>query len=457
MIYCCFCMGTTTGQGVDREVFCAAGGSAVSGAVWVSQTIGEPMGTSFEGVLPGSLIVQGFEQPAYPLKPLPVCADTQTISLNPGWNMVSSYIDPVAPAVLEVIGDASADIFIIKNSAGAVTVPSIGLDLIGQWSPLEGYLIRAATETAFDIGCTQLLPEETPIPLRLGWSMIAYLRDDAMDVSAALAGLSGSLMVAKNNTGNVYLPALSLNTLGNMEAGQGYQVKLSGADTLLYPPNTGRTASVIPYTPAPSPVRLSFDGHTGSNATVVFPLSELMSLQIGDEIGVFNRSDQLCGAAVYAGRPLAIAVWGSDDYEGAMRYMQEGEPYRLKLSRAADGRLSELQAVPVSGLSYFTGNGLTFMKVLDPGEGLTSEGAIRVYPNPCTKTLTIEFAGFSQENMVLTVFDLSGAAVLSAKKGSGISGQETWPLDVSSLSPGPYVYRISAGNQHHEGRFTKVE
>ena len=114
----------------------------------------------------------------------------------------------------------------------------------------EGYYIKLLTNTVLTLGCTQVDPVLTPIPLTPGWNIVSYLRDDPMDASAALASLGPNLIIAKNNTGNVFFPAVPLNTIGDCLPGQGYQVKVASADTLWYPANTVRMAANVPYVEA---------------------------------------------------------------------------------------------------------------------------------------------------------------------------------------------------------------
>ena len=69
-----------------------------------------------------------------------------------------------------------------------------------------------------------------------GWNMISYLRSTPMDISIALSSLGSNIILVKNNSGQTYIPSLSINTIGNMVSGQGYQVKMAAPGILVYPP-----------------------------------------------------------------------------------------------------------------------------------------------------------------------------------------------------------------------------
>jgi hypothetical protein len=44
----------------------------------------------------------------------------------------------------------------------------------------------------------------------------------------------GNLVIAKDFNGNALLPEWSFNAIGNLQAGQGYQLKVNEAGSLLY-------------------------------------------------------------------------------------------------------------------------------------------------------------------------------------------------------------------------------
>lgn len=85
----------------------------------------------------------------------------------------------------------------------------------------------------------KIVPETTDITLSAGWNMIAYLRDNRMDIEIALAPLvaDNKLVIAKDNMGNVFYPAFEINMIGNILPGQGYQIYLLNSGTQVYPGN----------------------------------------------------------------------------------------------------------------------------------------------------------------------------------------------------------------------------
>jgi len=52
-----------------------------------------------------------------------------------------------------------------------------------------------------------------------------------------LATMQSSIIIAKDYTGAAFLPDWDYNGIGNMNPGEGYQIKMSTNSELLYPQN----------------------------------------------------------------------------------------------------------------------------------------------------------------------------------------------------------------------------
>ena len=162
--------------------------------------------------------------------------DSQVITINSGWNIISSYIIPDDPDMNDVFSDIISEIQLVKNKLGKVFVPFFNINTIGDWKVEQGYRLKASNNTTLIMGCTQADPATTPIVLSEGWSMISYLRTTPMDAVTALDSISSCLLIIKANNGNTYIPAFFINTIGDMQPGEGYGLRMSCPDTLYYPP-----------------------------------------------------------------------------------------------------------------------------------------------------------------------------------------------------------------------------
>ncbi len=164
---------------------------------------------------------------------------TQYIPLATGWNMISTYVEPENTALESIFSDIVESTVIVKNNIGQIYYPEFEINDIGNWELKQGYQVYMSKSETLAITGYKIIPEATEISLASGWNMLAYLRDNAMDIEIALAPLvaNENLIIAKDNMGNVFYPAFEINTIGNMLPGQGYQIYLLNSGTLTYPEN----------------------------------------------------------------------------------------------------------------------------------------------------------------------------------------------------------------------------
>ena len=162
---------------------------------------------------------------------------SQSIELNNGWNLISSYLD-LNQSVEEIFTPIEENIVIVKNTYGTAYLPEWDFNGIGAFNSLEGYFVKTTSNTILNINGTFLLPEENPITLNNGWSAISYLRTDMVPVDLVFSEIvnNNNLVIVKNHLGQAYLPDWDFNGLGNLIPGQGYQVKVNQTVELLYLP-----------------------------------------------------------------------------------------------------------------------------------------------------------------------------------------------------------------------------
>ena len=80
------------------------------------------------------------------------------------------------------------------------------------------------------------VPYNTSLELNGGWNIMGYLHQDPMDATYALDPIVESVVIVKDENGLVFWPAFGLNNIGNMMAGEGYQIKTNeeGGPPIIY-------------------------------------------------------------------------------------------------------------------------------------------------------------------------------------------------------------------------------
>lgn len=157
---------------------------------------------------------------------------------------------------------------------------------------------------------------EQVIEFPLGWSLFStFIVPDDSDISSVLAPIISNIILAKDNTGLAYLPEWEFNGIGNIQIGQGYQVKTNAE------------------------INLSLQGNQ------ILPEENTVELLLGWNILGYLRTQaapaNLVLAQLVAQNNLIIAKNGNGDaylpqweFNG-IGTMKPGEAYQIKTNTAA--------------------------------------------------------------------------------------------------------------------------
>ena len=141
-----------------------------------------------------------------------------------------------------------------------------------------------------------------------------------------------NLIIAKNYLGAAFLPEFNFNGIGNLEPGQGYQVKIneSGVLNFLSNDNSYKFSKIKVTNNILSHFQSAIN--TGSNMTISVPSYAWgESPSIGDEISAYNSTGKLVGSAIYTEPLSVISVWGDDLTTEKIDGMENGEIISFKL------------------------------------------------------------------------------------------------------------------------------
>jgi len=385
----------------------------------------------------------------------------ETTTVDAGWSFISSSIIPDDPDMLSVLQGFENDIIILKNGAGDVVIPSIGFNGVGDWDVTAGYQVKSSNSVELDMECTPVDPSKTPILLTEGWSMIAYLRNSPMDASIAMAGVISDVIIMKNETGQIFLPAFGINNIGDMNPGEGYKIKMLNTNTLTYAANTLRNPGSIKLIPSVA-AHYTRSYQTVENATVVIPNGSIKGLQEGDEIGVFNSAGQIAGSGVFEGNHLALTVWGVDELDPVSSSMVNGEQMKLKLWRPSLQREYEMTVTYSSGTPEYRNDGLSIVghgSVPDLENEATppyTSAAFYLYPNPASNSIHLEVVLPKASEIEISLFDLMGRTIAPPELYELKEGTSVLNKDVSHLPSGRYFYRVRSKDALMNGRFIKM-
>jgi hypothetical protein len=164
-----------------------------------------------------------------------ISSQVQEISLPAGWSILSTYLIPFTPDAEDVFSGVISNLALVKDGEGQVYWPPF-IDQINSLVPGKGYQIKMINADTLFIDGVQIVPENTPVQVPQGWSIIGYLRNNPGNLEQMLSAILPQILLVKDGAGQVYWPPF-VNGIGNLYPGKGYQVNMSAPGILIYPQN----------------------------------------------------------------------------------------------------------------------------------------------------------------------------------------------------------------------------
>ena len=387
---------------------------------------------------------------------------THAVALSQGWNTISSFIQPATPALETLLSGVVANLVIMKNGAGQVFWPEFGINTIGSWDHRQGYQGFMQSAATLSIVGMDVAPLSTPIALSQGWNLIAYLRNSPQDIQTALAGIVNNIVIVKNNAGEVYWPEFGINTIGNVQPGQGYQINVKQAGTLTYPANSSSpvagsispsTDLIEPDASRDSPRHFSSLVNTGVSATL---LVESAGLDDGDEIAIENTKGRVVGSGVMRRSKALLTVWGDNKLtKEILDGATEQEELSLKAWRKSEGIEKALAIASltdaVTGVALeeklrYESNAVWVAKLSVAKEIPANFSLQQNYPNPFNPSTFIKYGLPSDAKIELHVYNLLGQRVAVIVDTQQKAGYHEVVFQNHALPSGVYFYRLHAGS-----------
>ena len=158
--------------------------------------------------------------------------ETQEIQLEVGWSLFSTYITTEDNNIENIFSDIIEDVIIIKDENGNVYWPEFDLNSIIEFEIGKAYQIKMENSnnliiTGSIVDCT------SPIELIQGWNFIGYLNTSPTDIEQQFLDIN-NIIIIKDDSGNVYWPFYSINSIQELNPGEGYQIKLNDDITFNY-------------------------------------------------------------------------------------------------------------------------------------------------------------------------------------------------------------------------------
>jgi len=162
---------------------------------------------------------------------------TQEILLPEGWSIFSTYLNLENMDISVALNPIQEQLVIVKDYLGMAYLLEWNYNGIGDIILGHAYQVKVNQETVLEFEGDYTFPNEVPLVLPEGWSLLGYLRTNPADCVAVFDAISDEIVLVKDYLGNAYLPNWNFNGIGDLLSGHGYQIKMNSTQVLLYNSN----------------------------------------------------------------------------------------------------------------------------------------------------------------------------------------------------------------------------
>ena len=313
---------------------------------------------------------------------------------------------PVMPADLstEYIFDGFDNLQIVYADNGNFYWPDASVDNIEFIDVTEGYRVFISNTQTMEISGMPLDPS-TEYSLAAGrWNWMGYPFLEEHDAVSALSGISDQMIIIQNDDGLLWWPDASVNTIGNLVPGTGYQIFVTDDVTFTF--NAGIDKQSAPLTQI---VALpDAPASTGLPYAVMVNWDDTLE-EMGVSAVELYDGDLLVGkgAPLEERQAALVTAWGGDEAI-EMPGFRTGQPIKVRLI-GEDGLELPLKS-DVTTAKYGEGAGaiVSVERVDLPTEFSVSAG----YPNPFNPSITIPFGLPKGGEVTFTMYNLLGQRVM---------------------------------------------
>ena len=165
----------------------------------------------------------------------------QDIELKEGWNMISFYVlpqdDGEAREMDAIFAPVAESVYLVKDVQGNFYKPDAGYNGIGTARFGQGYKLKVTEDVTLSVE-GYLAETDVAMNFNQGWNIFGTTLAEGVSPDCLNDYLSehapdAAIDVLKNNDGEMYMPipgasGLMFNGMGDLNAGQGYELFLHG-------------------------------------------------------------------------------------------------------------------------------------------------------------------------------------------------------------------------------------
>ncbi|MBZ0263640.1 T9SS type A sorting domain-containing protein [bacterium] len=342
----------------------------------------------------------------------------------------------------EVFGQLES-LVIVYQADGGIFVPPF-INTIGNITLTNGYRVFCEEQELLQFEGEVMDPETEYTVTGGPWNWLGYPFSQPMNVTEALAEIQDQLVIVMTDDGGFWIPAIGLNTLGNMQAGEGYMVITEEDVTFSYPQNQvllteQNSDEGEKYTTEYSDLQA-----TGLPYLVLISLAEEILAHDPAEIELLDGNLTVGkGIIGIGGEYQPVIAWGGNPDLNLVGY-QKGNTIGVKLLDETGQKFPVL----VSARTKY-GDGPYAILSLEPRTIPDEFFVEKAYPNPFNSIVTVPFVMPDYGDVHFTVYNVLGQKVFAVSNPYD-AGYHRFNFDskdaVNELVSGIYLLQVQSEN-----------
>jgi hypothetical protein len=332
------------------------------------------------------------------------------------FNLISNFLQPQYMSASTVFAQVLG-LKIVYEDNGSTYIPQYNINTIGDIDMTEGlHLFLTTPNQLITFQGVEINAKDFTLSIeKKRFNSISYLYDKPISIATAFAKISSVIEIVQNDLGETYIPSLSVNTIGTLKPGIGYQV-YTKVDTLVkfvYPDWVAPLAKdqILAIKDTVQHFRFS---ESGIPYAIVISNALIGGKKLvdGDEVALFDNG--ICvGAGVWkSGDVNVITAWRGDEklkvpgYRVGSVIEYRAFSKRINLECEMTARYTDNAHKIYEGAAYSVAS-------LNAADGVvpTEFNLAQNYPNPFNPSTTIAYDVPLDVNVTIKVYNVLGSEI----------------------------------------------
>ncbi len=374
---------------------------------------------------------------------------SQVINIPQGWSGLSGCIEPTNSDIENIFQAFVGDLIILQSENGMYW-PGQNINTLFNWDAHCAYKIK--TSESISLTLCGPSPANKTISLLEGWNLIPVLSACDVDIADLFAGQD--LILVKEIAGSkVYWPNFGIQSLQSLESGKAYFVLMETEGSIEF--------LECARTPSNSPLRGRTGQRTGVGLCAATPISHTIAIpaKVVDEnlkgkfLGAFGENNICYGYTLLSGKNDALTLFGDDATTIGKDGFLENEKPTFKIWDEQGSEAMIIDVVFDKSLPQYEGafvaNGISVIQKLKTAPSSVENPdkiKIKIFPNPASDFVTIQFESGNDEPFEIILADMQGRETKHLQTHGN-----SFRLNISEAPRGIYFLKIiRAGKSHTE-------